>query len=202
MSIAEKLITVADNTPLVAAAVQAQKGKNLFNFKDAQYSGVCTSRTSADNLIVTTKDNSRYISANFKISDGTELLGKRITIQAKWQVSGANQGAVRLIWTDKDNKSLSLYQFGGVPNGGSATFVIGGKPANAGALCLFLYGNYEAAGSKAGDTVNYRYIQVEIGDTATPYEAYKDPKLYEEALEKAEQIKTAMLQLKEEISYV
>ena len=44
------------------------------------------------------------------------------------------------------------------------------------------------------------YPQLEEGAVATEYEPYKDPVLYQQALEKAGQIKTVMENLKEELS--
>lgn len=204
MTIAEKLIQIADNTPLVAEAVKAKKGKNLFNERSPQYSGAyCSSKydQSSRNLVVITKNTNSYISANFVIENGEKLIGKKVTIRGQWQSSGNNNGAIRLIWTDKENKHIARSQLGGTEvSGQPATVTVTGKPPTAGELCLFLYGNYTGTGFSGGSTVAYRNVQVEIGESATPYEPYKDPLLYEEALAKANEIKTALLNIKEESS--
>ena len=45
MTIADKLIRIADNTPLVAEAVKAKKGKNLIPFPYKQKSGIVSGIT-------------------------------------------------------------------------------------------------------------------------------------------------------------
>ena len=207
MSIAERLITVSNNTPGVARAVKEKKGKNLFNMNSSQYSGNVYTSSAVVNgaLVVTSKYDyvGGYRSANFLIPDGEDLVGKKVTISGQWEASGENKGSIALIWVNTDNAHMSALRIGGVANGKSATYTIPPKPENAGELALFLYvSTGDDSIVAAGDTVSYRNVQVEVGDAATAYEPYKDPRLYEEALNKALQIKTAMLNLKEELSHV
>ena len=200
MSIAENLITVADNTPLVAAAVKAKKSKNLFNKEQAQYSGAyATGALVNGELVITAKTSNNYTSANYIIPNGEELVGKTLTVSGEWEESSTNKGALRLGWTSLDNHHAMAGSIGATSiSGKSFSKVIGAKPANADKLCLWIYANYDGGTGETGATVTYRNIQVEIGGTATEYEPYKDPQLYAEALEKAMRIKSAMLNLKEE----
>lgn len=205
MTIAEKLITIADNTPLVAEAVNAARkekadtafrvdgalemkvfsaptatvriyGRNLLNIAPTQYSGAYASgNLTEDGLVVTAKRATTYISANYLIPQGENLVGKKVTVSGQWEASGGNNGAARLIWTGKDNIHSAVGQIGGlITSGKSVTLTITAKPETAGQLCLFLYGNYSGTAA-VGDTVTYRNIQVELGEGATDYEAYKTP---------------------------
>ena len=176
MSIAEKLITVADNTPLVAAAVKAKKSKNLFNKEQAQYSGAyATGALVNGELVITAKTSNNYTSANYIIPNGEELVGKTLTVSGEWEESSTNKGALRLGWTSLDNHHAMAGSIGATSvSGKSVTKVIGAKPANADKLCLWLYANYDGGAGETGATVTYRDIQVEIGDTATAFTPYTE----------------------------
>ena len=208
MTISEKLLTIADNTPAVAEVVNATKatvsgdnifvddvldvvhpleihanegtevrvyGKNLFNQYAAQYSGAyCSSSIVDDALVVKTTSSGAYLSANFDIPNGDLLVGKTVTISGVWEASGANNGCLRLSWTNKDNKhgiagDVVMTSTSGTP----VTKTIGAKPANADKLALFIYGNFSGTGS-TGATATYRNVQLEIGSLATDCQPYAE----------------------------
>lgn len=150
-------------------------GKNLFNKYATQYSGAyCSSAIVDDELVVKTTSSGAYISANFDIPNGDLLVGKTVTISGEWAASGANNGCLRLSWTNKDNihgivSDIGMTSTSGVP----ITKTIGAKPANADKLALFIYGNFSGTGS-IGATVTYREVQLEIGSLATDCQPYAE----------------------------
>lgn len=212
MTIADKLITIADNTAAVAEAVKASKatvegafirvddvvdrkhaleiranegttvyvyGKNLFDMTTKQHSTAlgCSSAVVNDELVITAANKNQYTCATFVIPNGELLVGKSITVTGEWVNSGANVGCLRLGWAGKDNVNSMVGNIGANKVSGNAlTKTITVKPDGAGELCLWIYGNYDGTG-EVGNTVTYRNIQVEVGSTATDYEAYKEPQI-------------------------
>ena len=154
-------------------------GKNLFDKTAPKYSGVYVDVLNGEDFVVTTKNANQYISANFVIPNGDALVGKTLTVCGEWEVSGTNKGGLRVLWTSATNPNLAIGKGGAFAtiSGIPSTKIVPEKPDGAGELCLFIYGNTTGT-SAVGDTVTYKNIQVEIGETATEYEPYIEPTEY------------------------
>lgn len=226
MSIADKLLTIADNTPAVCEAVKSavttvsgevvtaddvgseehkleikltstavtdfsdvnvsRYGKNLFNINHSNINA--TYVESFDGNTITLHN----IHPTLGALTGTNrigqtyilpynLCGKTVTCSAKIKTSGTNEALIRL--NEFNTQTGSFGKTVGLKSLSSQTEIviqftatIPDKLADGMSLAFLLYvngGGTIAAGEKV--TTSYSDIQIEIGDTATDYEPYKEP---------------------------
>lgn len=203
MTIADKLITIADNTPLVAAAVNAKKGKNLFDpdRTEGRFStggGNTNVRPGIDFnkfYLGLTRNNYYYPSHVTSYSyDGDTL---SFVLKNEWYGIGfpvkVTPNTKYIARADRNcSMGCGFFTADGTFLSQINNLAIGATtPVNCEVMMVCFYGE------NTGETYTVRNIQVEVGETATAYEDYKDPQLYEEALAKANEIKTALTELKE-----
>jgi hypothetical protein len=99
------------------------------------------------------------------------LIGKTVTISGSWKASANNNGGIRVLW--RNGKQNLREAIGLTTSGGSKTATLT-KPDNADGLNLYVYSNISGT-AVAGDTVTYTDVQLELGDTATPFTPYREP---------------------------
>lgn len=158
-------------------------GANLFDTSAQNHSAktyAYRGLTDPTQITVVCMNEDRMQYASIEIEGADMLVGSTVTLSAEWEAenSASNQpiGHARVAWVDSE----------GVPypaicelseSGKSATGVVEERPMNAKALCVVLYGNYNGVAHSDAYVV-YQRTQLQIGEKATAYEAYKGCQYY------------------------
>lgn len=153
-------------------------GKNLFDCENApKFSGSndISSRTKNTITLSGGRTGATYISCNFALDIP---IGTKLTLSGEWTASGSNQGGVRVCYFDPGTNRV--YSATGSSNGlmntsgGSKSFVITAPNSANDTLILLLYMNTEGS-FVSGDTITYKNVMVNIGETASNYQPYIEP---------------------------
>lgn len=153
-------------------------GKNLFNLDKYELTYPDRITRNWDDSFTITSNVEGNSFANFSIAIPENIEGQSITVSGRWKASGQNKGALRVQWYDKDkggyvNPVIALASVSGT----SSTGIVPPRPSNNSELRLLIYFNTDGT-LAIGDTITYRDVQVEIGDTATEYESYSGASFY------------------------
>lgn len=145
------------------------ESKNLFNCQatpDILSATTITSSTSSSVVVSATDDTSNFAYAAWKLN----ITSGKVTAQASWTNTGVGaKGTAYLYW----NENNIFTKVAGQINYSGRTVTIDVIPPSDGAeLYLILYVRINSPTPTAGDYVTYTNVQVEIGDTSTPYSPY------------------------------
>lgn len=166
---------ITEYTPYIdpSTVTVRRSGKNVFDCKNAnKILGNSTVLTQTENRLTITGLKQTWQACCFALP--VELTGSEITISGTWKESGANKGCLRVQWVNSVGTTLGDIVAITNTSGTKATGIVPAMPEGAAYLCLFVYSNSDGSGIVEGDTVTYTNIQVEIGDVATNFEAYKE----------------------------
>ena len=169
--------TISPETPLEIVpsgnkSNVVSSGKNLFNchgdvalVNNATISNITPSSFRINNLGVSINP---YIS--WKLPD--DLKYKTVTFSGSWEAVGdASQGRIVLYW-GTDNSLINWEAE--VNSSGKKTTILLEPPTPNAVLYIICYCAVSVVG-EVGDYVDYTNVQLEIGDTATPYVPYVAP---------------------------
>lgn len=155
-------------------------GKNLFNCEESKYNGVSDIVSAESNIIIVSQSRSwQWSSCNIPIPQA--IAGKTVTVSAKISTSGANNGALRIMWISPTGAAagdflLTKYISSSEECYVSLTGIVPIQPSEAyEKLCLMLYSNVDGTiEDNTLYTATYSDIQIELGENATEYELYKE----------------------------
>ena len=174
-------MTYKQDETLVDAGVTEIKvfGKNLFDISQDKHSGssVIVAKTENELTLKQTVPTA-WIMCSFVLPFSNDFVGKKITISGNYKIEGEARGGLRLQWL-KDGVAIgsgiaASYTPAGSTEGRIAiTGSMTEKLADADVLALLVYSNTEGTYVE-GSTITYSNIQVEIGETATAYESYRE----------------------------
>ena len=190
MTIAEKLIQIADNTPLVANAVKSKRGKNLIPFPYKQKSGIVSGITFTVNDDGSVHyEGTATANAQFHFTNVNDVLlvpGETYTVSIHADsntTENAYTSFLNVNYKPVDRNPASwkivIYDTAYITQDGKPASRTAVYPADgAGGIQAYIH---VPAGNYVNNTVR---LMIEVGDTATEYEPYKAPQLYEEAIDK------------------
>ena len=158
-------------------------GKNLFNIgtSEEEIAGSATLAEKTDDQITvkqTAAGTFKYVAV--PIPDCKGLSRKSVTISAKIKTSGANKGCLRLQWASSSGTATGGYVYSAYITSPDdfaevvATLVVPVQSnLNYDRLSLLLYSNTNVDLEEGEYTATYKDIQIEFGNNATEFEAYK-----------------------------
>ena len=192
MNISEKLITIADNVPKVAEAVNAKKGKNLLSafskFPSAiAYNAEPIHMVAGQKYTFSFKGQYTAWRLMFR---GTQMDGSDFPIGSAAETQDDFISCTQRTATSSDATYGTRIQMQNNATGNSIVLTCTNDFILT-AIQLWVTGT---------EVTPYYEVQLELGSVATDYEPYKDPALYKEALAKCQEIKTALVALKEELT--
>ena len=174
---------VTDDTEVTVKSL----GKNQFDisqeahFKHYAISSIeKTSDTITLNIGYSNISNLFYISAQYVLP--SNLAGKEITVSVNASTSGVNKAHIRVAWVNSVGTTVGDMLIGGhysgqIPQKMTLTGIVPQQPdADHNKLVLYLYAHGSEKVLQNGETytTTYSNIQIEIGNTATEYEPYKE----------------------------
>ena len=152
-------------------------GKNLFKNTDiTKYhsnNGAITSIETGIKIANTATAGTNFVT--IPVLDVSNYVGEKFTLKTNWTTSGGADGQVILGLCDANggNRIAGVY---GYTSGSDVTYTIPTLSTSTYLACWF-YCN--TTGSVAiGDAVEYENLQIEKGESSTPYEAYRTPTTY------------------------
>lgn len=149
------------------------RGKNWFDYENTTnyktYTGATISKI--DNGIrIQQTGSGMYKFAGYKLNV-KPMLGKTFTLSCDYKANSNNVAGITIYWLNGNNLNTE-YRIA-VLQGNGGTFTIPEEEKFEQIVILF-YSNYNGTGN-ANDYVDYTNIQLELGDTKTDLEPYKEP---------------------------
>lgn len=177
-SVSGSAVRMDDTSPVEHTIGVKVKSKNMFDINTATKLNGMSVFTKADNTIqVSHTSVSSWTSANIALSKS--LIGKTVIVTAKAHTSGVNNAYMRIQWTDSNGEAVGNMLQSNTATGTTDTLltltgVVPNQPDETHPnLVLMFYSNTNAA-LETGITYSSTYsdIQLEEGNSATPYTPY------------------------------
>lgn len=157
-----------DNTLAGAKAEVSVESKNLFDLNADKYWGSADITERTGSTFTVSGQAGTWVAAEFILP---EIQNKTLTVSGEWITSGSNVGGLRVQWITQNGIAVGNTIAETYISGQAATGTVHKKPDNAKYLGFFVYSNTD--GTVTGSTsVTYENVQIEIGETATPYTPY------------------------------
>ena len=147
-----------------------QRGKNWFDLSKVPSA---ENKTNNSFRVVTKTDNAKYYVNKYTVPDANALLGQTLTLKADFTASGENKGNIMVVWTSGTTIKATAATISA--SGTAKTFTLPETiPEGADTLQIYFYGNTSVENVPKGEYIEYSNVQLEMGNSATAYEEYKE----------------------------
>ena len=147
-----------------------QRCKNLFDLSKVPSA---ENKTNNSFRVVLKTDNAKYYVNKYTVPDANALLGQTLTLKADFTASGENKGNIMVAWTSGTTIKATAAMIS--VSGTAKIFTLPETiPEGADTLQIYFYGNTSVDNVPKGEYIEYSNVQLEIGSSATEYEAYRE----------------------------